>query len=291
MWRVYFQKRVLNNVIVLVSFADSKLRTARKRFELQAKSSSMFDHLLIFDEASPVVAAVLDNALIQDPKNTRGYGFWLWKPCIVESVLEQLQEDDILVYSDIGNHFYRSSRQSFDQYLHQVRHSDHGILAFQLDATVDGVLREEEWTSNDALNFFNASEEERQSPQFSASVFLIRKCVTSVEVVRMWARLARDMPVLFRDSIPVRPPLIAHRHDQSVFSLVLKRYGIKGASSAETEPQSLDYLGFPIWPCPPVSPIQVRRDKDGPVRKLARKIYRFGLFVFKPRNPAVGHGN
>ena len=34
--------------------------------------------------------------------NKRGYGYWLWKPYLIMKTLEQMNDNDILVYADCG---------------------------------------------------------------------------------------------------------------------------------------------------------------------------------------------
>lgn len=60
----------------------------------------------------------------------RSYANWTWKPYLVEKVMAYLEEGDILVYSDGGNHFEYNALPRLEEYLSMLS-LDKPILAFQ----------------------------------------------------------------------------------------------------------------------------------------------------------------
>ena len=64
---------------------------------------------------------------------TRGGGYWIWKPYIISKMLEQINENDILVYIDAGCHINitKESKQRFNEYINMINNSKCGLLRFQ----------------------------------------------------------------------------------------------------------------------------------------------------------------
>ena len=72
------------------------------------------------------------------------------------------------------------------------------------------------------------NEKELNAPQLFATTFTLRKCDHSVNIVKKWYETSciyhniDDTPSIQ----PNDPSFIDHRHDQSIFSLLRKKYGV-----------------------------------------------------------------
>lgn len=112
--------------IVFVSFADTRYRFSLKRLELETEKFG-FDERHIFTEKdlSEKFFKLLNPKIYR-----RGYAYWTWKPYLVEKVMACLEEGDILVYSDGGNHFTYNALPRFGKYISMLS-LDKPILAFQ----------------------------------------------------------------------------------------------------------------------------------------------------------------
>ena len=49
-----------------------------------------------------------------------GFGRWLWKPYIILKRLSELEEDEILLYMDVGSHLNSEGLKRFQDYLNMV---------------------------------------------------------------------------------------------------------------------------------------------------------------------------
>jgi hypothetical protein len=47
----------------------------------------------------------------------RGYGYWLWKPCIIKKLLDQISMNDIIVYCDAGCELNKPGLQRVFEYI------------------------------------------------------------------------------------------------------------------------------------------------------------------------------
>ncbi|TLE03345.1 hypothetical protein [Helicobacter japonicus] len=61
---------------------------------------------------------------------TRGFGYWCWKPYIILKTLEQLENNDILLYADIGCTFHPKYREKLLDMISLVNQNE--IMGFMM---------------------------------------------------------------------------------------------------------------------------------------------------------------
>jgi hypothetical protein len=155
--------------------------------------------------------------------HSKGAGYWLWKPYFLLRALTELQDGDVLMYADSASHFINSAIPLLN--LPAAFHQD--IIPFELE------LPESAWTKRDT--FFYMGIDGRgfeQSRQFLASFIVIRKSATSIQFAQEYLHHCCN-PNILTDlenscGLPNYPGFKAHRHDQSVFSLLCKKYSLQG---------------------------------------------------------------
>ena len=150
----------------------------------------------------------------------RGCGLWLWKPYFIDRMLRELDEGDVLIYADAAMHFVNP----VSPIEAMLGHGKRELLLFG-----EG-FRESQYTKRDAFVLLNADEPRyAQSPQRFASALALRNTGGVRELVAEWLHHARD-PRILGDAdntcgLPNHSDFIAHRHDQSILSLLSKRFG------------------------------------------------------------------
>ena len=279
--------------LVFCSFGDSRLHRSAKRLADQARQMGCYDTVFIWDEHR------LDEAFRARHRellrrSSRGYGFWVWKPYVVQRVLASLDEGDIVHYADIGCWLNPRGRERLLQYAAATRNAPAGILTFQIANTSDDVrLRhftypEYVWTKGDLFDYFGErwNTAITHTEQIVATTFFIRKQPNTTRLVEDWLRVYESGYYLVNDE-PSRAEnfkgFTEHRHDQSVFSLLAKRCGaltrpyfeIYWPTPRVEHPREIsDYA--PDWRRLEKYPIWAKRDKDrGPLRELLRRTGRF----------------
>jgi hypothetical protein len=259
------REKLLTMVTAIVTFADRRMAHIHRRFRLQVREFGAFDRAFIWTEGD------LDGDFCESygfllRSEVRGFGYWVWKPQVILQALELLNEGDILVYSDSGNHLNPRGKQRFFDYLRKVKYSETGILGFELKS------REGDWTKGDLLDFYSVRGDRGvvDSGQIQAGLIIIQKRSTTANFIRKWlqpfaldAGLVDDSP----SRSPNEPGFREHRHDQSVFSLIAKQEGVSKLSSDELYPSS-DVMG---WRDLGLMPFHQRRDKSTALVKLARR--------------------
>ena len=123
---------------VFVSFADTRYRSSLERLEQETENFGFTERYFFTEKDLPDEFFKLLNPKIY----RRGYAYWTWKPYLVGKVMAKLEDGDILVYSDGGNHFEYNALPRFEEYLSMLS-LDKPILAFQQP------YLEKDWTKMD----------------------------------------------------------------------------------------------------------------------------------------------
>ena len=223
---------------------SSNYHSAVNRISRQASEFNVFD----------IIVGVTDHHLKNDTEfynkhgrfleeNSRGYGYWLWKSYVVKKQLEKMNENDILVYADSGCVLNVNGKKRLHEYFDMVQQSEYGMLSFQMCHI------EKKWTKMDIFKHLEAYEF-LETGQLVATTFVIRKCEHSVNLVNKWYETCQHYD-LINDSpsnSTNHPDFIENRHDQSVWSIILKKYGSAIIHSDETYFENWSEGDiYPIW--------------------------------------------
>jgi hypothetical protein len=152
-------------------------------------------------------------------QNKRGYGYWLWKPYLIYKTMEQMNDDDILLYLDSGCEVINSK----DSYIH-VQQMMNDCNKYKILYTLTG-HNELTHTKMDLFKYFGLDNENIfKSEQIQATIIFIKKSKETVNFIKDWYNLSCNYH-LIDDSISKEEnnrEFKDHRHDQSIFSLLLK---------------------------------------------------------------------
>ncbi len=237
-----------NNKIILLAFATKDLQRSVNRLQKQAEESLYYDKIKIlgpkdFDET---LKKHINDLLKKNKK--RGYGYWYWKPYLIKEMMNNLNDNDIIHYVDVGCHIIKNKNHKFNQYLNFLIDQDNWILPFQYyfyeSKKNNGITfperQEYKFTKADLINFFNfiGSTEITDTPQFWAGNLFVKKNKVSKEFLSEWIDIMNKNTNLIDDSISKinnHVDFIENRHDQSVFSLLCKKYKLKSFSAYECD--------------------------------------------------------
>lgn len=203
-------------MIKFISFADTKYEKTLERIKNEAISSNFFDEVNVFNEND--LPEDIRNYCI---KNPRGYGYWLWKPYFVNKILNELNDDDILVYCDAGCVINIEGKNRFNEYIEMVKNSELGNISFQT-----GHL-EKKYSKGDLFKYFDAFDL-LDTEILVGGILIMRKNNHTCKIVKLWYDTCINHKNLIDDSHSISnndPMFFDHRHDQSVFSIIRKKYG------------------------------------------------------------------
>lgn len=155
--------------------------------------------------------------------STRGGGYWLWKPYIINHSLFNMAEGGYLIYSDAGVEFTGSIRPIIDAMDQDIFLFSNGHPHYDwCKRIVYDTILPERWWQEMAGN-------REEMPQVQASVIIIKNTQFSRDLVKSWL-LYSQMPG-FIDDTPSpqgeRPGFQDGRHDQAILTCLAYKYGIK----------------------------------------------------------------
>lgn len=226
----------------LISFGDQKYDKRIEDFKTVAVASSFFDKVTLFRYNDLDLQFV--NQFYKVLQFTRGGGF-IWKPYFIKKELQEMDQGDILFYCDAGCHINKFGKERFDEYLELLNKSETGVLVFQMNH------KEYKYTKREVFDYFDTSLDVINSGQLVATVVLLKKCDHSMKMVDLWYDTVEKNPDLFTDDMNnaiQHPEFVAHRHDQSIWSVLLKTHGAEIIPD-ETYYEDFEKDGapFPLW--------------------------------------------
>lgn len=265
----------------LCTFGSHYLTEGFPRFRKMAADMGIFDEVYTFSEKD----------MDKDFKKkwgrylipySRGFGYWCWKPWMLLQALDRLDDGDVLLYLDVGCILNPKGLERMLEYYEKVEKSPVGMMGTRSQTESynnmpETLYWEYEWTKGDVFAYYNVLDDKSytHTTQFESGIIFFKKSPTTVQFVKDWEKAYNDDYSLATDS-PSRVPnfegFIENRHDQSIYSILAKKYKIAEISTNETFQRD--------WSLLDNYPIQARRDKYYPSkfhykhRFRLRKLYK-----------------
>ena len=254
-----------------LSFADSRMARALDRVRIQAEQMQCYDQIVVADQ-SYLNINFREKFKDKLRPNVRGYGYWCWKPQVILQLLDQIEDGDIIQYTDAGCHLNKTGKERLMEYFDLADESETGILAFTAvppifhdSAVALPDLTESRWCKADLFKFLNVIDDNliTHSPTIGAGIIFIKKNNRSKAIVEQWLSVIESDFSLLDDS-PSKSKnfseFVEHRHDQSIFSILCKQNHVALVSCYEYGYPS-KYFNTPNWYKLKNFPIHAKRDK------------------------------
>ena len=177
---------------------------------------------------------------------SKGYGYWIWKPYIIKETLCKINDNDFLLYLDGRSGLRRTGKP--------IRWLDNFILENKFDMAIWQMIHKEmSWTNGDIFAAFNLDLNSKlvKTGQFAATFHAWRKNIRSLNFINEWLNFLLDNREICRDEVSQNlnhKKFIGNRHDQSVFSLMIKTKIVKKDSLAFKILQSNKILNDNLHP-------------------------------------------
>ena len=204
--------------IVAISYGDNKYKTSLEYNRKSALEIAGVDEFYGYcPEDLDEEFKKKNNYILSERK---GNGYWLWKPYFIYKTLKtKLNDGDYLIYSDAGIAYIDKAQlivnfineRKAEMYLHRLPHL------------------EKHYTKRDAfilmgadLPFF------AETGQFNAAFQIYKKSKFTEIFLEEYLYYAQDKRIITDDGnvmgLPNYDGFKAHRHDQSILSLLTKKY-------------------------------------------------------------------
>lgn len=151
----------------------------------------------------------------------RGGGYWLWKPYIILDTLNYASDGDLVVYCDSGTEIFKPIKP-----LVEICTAQSGPMLFQVHEHTN-----KKWTKRDCFILMDADNRYYyDAKQVCGSPQIYMKNKKNIEFVRQWLAYCEDPRVLTdlpnTCGLENLPEFKEHRHDQSVLSILSRRYNL-----------------------------------------------------------------
>jgi hypothetical protein len=200
------------------------LYEAGERLKKQAEDIGLFDKVIFYTDADLKADEAFwskHSEFIEN--NKRGYGYWIWKPYLIEKTMKEMKDGDILLYLDAGCEIDNRQQKEMND-LFTVVEKD---IIF--GALVNEMFIEKQFNKMDLLLQLDMLDDiylnSRQRQSGAIMCYISDKVRT---FVNEWIILSSDY-----HNIDDTPSIshnfdcfIEHRHDQSLFSLLTKKYNL-----------------------------------------------------------------
>ena len=153
----------------------------------------------------------------------RGSGYWLWKPYFILKTLEKINYGDYLCYADSGTNFI----DNVYHLINTLNDNNQDIIPFDLQQQT-----EKKWTKRDVFIYNNCDIDEIINSNIcDAAVQFFKKTEYTINFYKEYLEqscienLITDSPNLYGKIN--YPEFTDHRHDQSIYSVNIKKRKLK----------------------------------------------------------------
>lgn len=235
-------------------------RAAAYRVEAEAEASNCFEKVFAVTDRDHqhYFSSFLKKNDSFIKNNPRGFGLWSWKPYLIDHFLKEIPQGSSLMYLDSGSHLNLKTSEHAQKLQNYFELAEQrGVFAMQLRDGQFGEdfldLTERAFTTKALAKEIGLSLEHLSSNQIESNFLIANNSQTTRQIVSQWLKLSGVGSHRFLLD-PVVPGdtfanFVEHRHDQSIFSALLKKYGIEPMSNESYFHPSWAETGatFPVW--------------------------------------------
>jgi hypothetical protein len=224
--------------ILFVTFATETWQNAGKRIIEEANNSNLFYKTICFTE-NDLDRIGFKNFYGDELSKTKGYGYYAWKSNLLKYLYEN-EEYDYLLYLDAGSEFNINSK-NIDYFYNIVKkcQKNHFIVSKLKNEFLD-----KNWCKKITIETMKVIDV--YSDQIQSGFILCDKYPLVKKIIDEWVYFSEfDNGVLINnlENRGIDEHFVDHRHDQSILSLILKKYKVE---SLEVDFWAEDWEGYDL---------------------------------------------
>lgn len=203
---------------VAINYADDRFKRAQKYNTKTAYTVGRFDKVIEYTRNDISIDFINKTQIAISQSRLGGYG--IWKAFVIWDALNKLNDNDYLFYCDSGAYYIRN----IDYLIDEMELNKESIMVFEVP------FIEKQWTKREVFQILDYKDTiGLDSNQRLSGFILIKKDKFSVDFFQKYYMIAIEHPELFTDecSIEQDSVFIENRHDQSVLSILSKKYGLR----------------------------------------------------------------
>lgn len=192
----------------VISFATGRFVESQKTLEKKCLDMGI-DKVISYNESHIDKNFIKNNYKIL--KQSRGAGYWLWKPYLINKTLIESDENDVILYCDSGLFPVNDL-----QYLINLTNTK-DIILFQVHEKLNKM-----WTKKQCFELMNVTEKVYlDSEQVCATYQIYKNTQYSINFVNDLLFFSQNEDIITDNNIDRKKELecfIDHRHDQSILT-------------------------------------------------------------------------
>jgi len=192
---------------VVITFGTNAYKGSAEVLRHSALKTGGADECIVFGERD------VADFFAQYPahlENSRGYGWWAWKPFLIRKVMRERPDGDVIVYCDSAMKFVRP----LAPYVAAVQTKP--MLLSRLGGWSSGDLTNKRWTKKSVFDAMCAGPAAGEEVQINAAFQVYRNCPETRAFIEEYLRWCTDLDVV-NDTGKDIPDT---RHDQSILSIL-----------------------------------------------------------------------
>lgn len=215
--------------VVFVTFADNRLIESRERIKSEAINSRFFSKVIVLSEDD--LPTNIREFCDKYKNSSSGYGFYIWKPYIASMIANNPDFDGSIVFwIDSGTWINRFGADMLKTYIKSISDEKPFVVFENLSHKETFSTKRDVFDALDAYELINTH-------PIMAGIFGFKVNSISRSVLSSWINTCASNPLLI-DNSPSRSgeEFKGHqmnRHDQGVFSVILKKNDCYNSFSAE----------------------------------------------------------
>lgn len=212
----------------LTYFGDNTYSFGKERIRRQAENFGVFKTIQEYGnddlniQHSDFWNECKEHMMCERPGGERKYyGYYACKPYFILQALKNIPENEVLLYVDSGCELNKNGIRRLEEYYNECM--DNCGVFFSLN------LPEIQWTKMDTYRRLMCDNNDHLTTrQIISGIFLLKNNQNIREIVEEWLTVCledhghylNDQPSILQNDIT----FIENRHDQSIFSLLIKRF-------------------------------------------------------------------
>ena len=241
-------KQKTSQKVFLISYGDGEAHMRNQNYQIQSAINKGFDGMIAFRKEHIDTEFYEQHKKILDQPRLAGYA--LWKPYIILEALKMISENDILFYIDSGAYLTGSVQPIIDI----LNKPDTNMVLFENHHT------DRCWTKRDTYEIMGVDNKHRDEMQLESGFIMLKKCQLTLDFMQRWLeyccveRAITDMPSQLQEF----DDFVDHRHDQSILTLLYKKYPEKVSVVSRVKEKWVRDLFF----------LHRRRDASVPIKEV-----------------------
>ena len=202
---------------VLITYGDKKFEMSKNRFIQNAHAINIFDEIIAYSDKD--LSEELKQSEIINEK--RGGGLWSWKPDVILTTLNKMEDGDILVYCDSGCTVYPCNE--WNHIWKSLENPD--IIAQRI------YQRTDKWTRKSIIEYFAQTNSKNWTKcyQHMATAIILKATPFTRAFVSEWKDMMISHPEMVKDvtieeKVNEAECFIENRHDQAFYSALTYKY-------------------------------------------------------------------